>query len=77
MGFRNEQLTEQERFVWANRPMKTYRNIAQELGVSPERVRQIFNKAERKLREKEKKHTTDKLSNNAIIKLSKPKISNS
>ena len=54
MGFRIKHLTEQEIYAWENWPAKTYKVIGQELGVSPERVRQIWNKAERKMREREK-----------------------
>lgn len=51
MGFRIKHLTAQETFVLENYPAKTYKSIAQDLGVSTERVRQIRMKAERKLRE--------------------------
>ena len=54
MGFRIKHLTQQEVFVMENTPSKTYKAIALELGVFPERVRQIHNKAERKLREMKK-----------------------
>ncbi len=50
MGFRIKHLTVQEIYVLENRPGKTYKAIGQDLGVSPERVRQIRIKAERKLR---------------------------
>lgn len=46
-----EFLTDREIFVLENWPAKTYKAIGQDLGVSPERVRQIRVKAERKIRE--------------------------
>lgn len=54
MGFRNKELTKQERYVLDNWQDKTYKAMGQELGVSAGRVRQILVKAERKLREQEK-----------------------
>ena len=59
MGFRIKHLTFQEMYVLENYPAKTYKVIAQELGVSPERVRQISVKAERKLREKEREKSSE------------------
>ena len=52
MGFRNKELTYQERYVIENWQEKTYKAMGQELGVSAGRARQILVKAERKLQEK-------------------------
>lgn len=62
MGFRIKHLTNQEKFVMEHWPARTYKAIALDLGVSPERVRQIHNKAERKLRalEQEKQQSNSK-----------------
>ena len=57
MGFRNKELTNQEKYVIDNWQDKTYKVMGQELGVSAGRVRQILVKAERKIREKEKEES--------------------
>ena len=49
------ELTERERYVLERRPEMTYKAIGLELGISPERVRQIKVEAERKLRALQKK----------------------
>lgn len=49
------ELTERERYVLEHRPGMTYKAIGLELGISPERVRQIKVEAERKLRALQKK----------------------
>lgn len=50
-----EFLTDREIFVLENWPARTYKAIGQDLGVSPERVRQIRVKAERKIREENRR----------------------
>ena len=46
----SEFLTEREIFVLQNHPAMSYKAIGEEFGISPERVRQIKNYAERKVR---------------------------
>lgn len=49
------ELTDRERYVLERRPSMTYKSIGIELGISPERVRQIKVEAERKLRALQRK----------------------
>lgn len=51
MRERSEYLSERELFVLEHHPAMTYKQIGQELGLSPERVRQLKVHAERLIRE--------------------------
>lgn len=50
-----EILTERELYVLKNHPAMTYKAIGIELGISPERVRQLKVHAERMIREEQKR----------------------
>lgn len=51
----HEFLTERELYVLETYPSKTYKAIAEDLGVTTERIRQIRIKAERKIREEKRR----------------------
>ena len=53
-----EILTERELYVLKNHPAMTYEAIGIELGISPERVRQLKVHAERMIREEKKRELT-------------------
>lgn len=55
--FTVRKLTDRELYVLEHRPGMTYKAIGLELGISPERVRQIKVEAERKLRVLQRKGT--------------------
>ncbi len=55
MRERDRYLSEREIFILDNHPAMSYRTIADELGIGAERVRQIKNAAERKVREAKRK----------------------
>ena len=58
MRERSEFLTDREIFVLDHHPTMSYRAIGEELGVSPERVRQLKVYAERKIRDEKRREQT-------------------
>lgn len=59
MRERSEFLTDREMFVLNHHPAMSYRAIGLELGISPERVRQIKAHAERRIREEERRELAE------------------
>lgn len=58
MPRKKEYLTEREIYVLEHHSAMTYKAIGNELGITPERVRQLKVYAERKLREEKKREAT-------------------